>query len=114
MKKMVVILAILVFLASLAYAAECKVSENLKSDDMTKVYGARLVNGIGNVAFGWTEIFFRPGKVVAEGGNPVVGFFRGLGNAVTRTVLGASQVATFWIPGKAVAEIEDCPLCAYK
>ncbi len=114
MKKIALVVLVLIFASSLAYAAECKVCGNLKSKDMTKLYGARLCNGIGNVAFGWTEIFFRPGKVVAGGGNPLVGFFRGLGNAVARTGAGAVEVATFWTPGDSVVLIEDCPLCAYK
>jgi len=114
MKKVLIVLAILVFASSLACAAECKLCANMKSDDMAKVYGSRLCSGVVNTAFGWTEIFFRPGKVVAEGGNPIVGFFRGIGNAITRTAVGAIEVATFWTPGKAVAGLEDCPLCAYK
>ncbi len=114
MKKIVVVVALIMLAASLAYAADCKVCGNLKGSDISRTWGARLGNGICNTAFGWTEIFFRPGKVVAEGGNPIVGFFRGIGNAVTRTGIGAVEVATFWIPGKTVAELEDCPLCAYK
>ncbi len=113
MKKVLLILAIMVFAASFAYA-ECKLCKNIKADDMSKAWGARLCSGLCNVAFGWSEIFFRPGKVVAEGGNLIVGFFRGIGNAITRTGVGAVEVVTFWTPGKAVVDLEDCPLCAYK
>ena len=113
MRKVLVILAVLVFAASFAYA-ECMVCGNLKSDDVTRTVGSRLGNGLSNAAFGWTEIFFRPGKVVAEGGNPLVGFFRGIGNAIARTAGGVVQVATFWTPGESVVKIDDCPMCAYK
>ncbi len=114
MKKALIILAILVFASSLAYAAECKLCGNIKSGDVTKCWGSRLGSGICNTAFGWTEIFYRPGKVVAEGGNPIVGFFRGLGNAIARTGAGAVEIVTFWTPGESVVSIDDCPLCAYK
>ena len=114
MKKVALVLMIAIFAAASAYAAECKICGNLKSDDMAKVYGSRLGNGLGNAAFGWTEIFFRPGKVAAEGGNPIVGFFRGIGNAIARTAGGVVEVATFWTPGESVIMMENCPLCAYK
>lgn len=114
MKKVLIALVILMFAASFAYAAECKLCQNIKSEDLTKAWGARLGSGLCNTAFGWTEIFFRPGKVTAEGGNPVIGFFRGIGNAITRTCVGAVEVATFWTPGDAVVALENCPLCAYK
>ena len=113
MKKLVLVLLVLMFAASSVYA-ECKICCNLKSNDMTKACCSRLGNGLANAALGWSEIFFRPGKVVAAGGNPIVGFFRGLGNAVTRTAVGAVEIATFWTPGESVAKIDDCPLCAYK
>ena len=113
MKKVLVVLAVLMFTASLAYAAECKICSNLNSDDPAKVGGSRIGNGLANGLFGWTEIFFRPGKVSAEGGNPIIGVFRGLGNAITRTVVGATEVVTFWTPGESVASMPDCPLCAY-
>jgi putative exosortase-associated protein (TIGR04073 family) len=114
MRKMLVIIAVVIFASSLAYAAECQVCSGAKSDVPWKAYCYRVGCGLCNAAFGWTEIFFRPGKVVAEGGNPIVGFFRGIGNAITRTAVGTVEVATFWTPGKSVVVMEDCPLCAYK
>lgn len=114
MKKLLFVLLILTFAVSFSYAAECKICGNLKSDAVQNLWGARLCNGIANTAFGWTEIFFRPGKVVAAGGNPIIGFFRGLGNAITRTGAGAVELVTFWTPGESVQVINDCPLCAYK
>ena len=114
MKKTLIILTVLMFAVSLAYATECSLCKNIKSDDVTRACGARLCSGLCNAVFGWTEIFFRPGKVAAEGGNPMVGFFRGIGNAITRTAVGTIEVATFWTPGKSLAHLEDCPICAYK
>lgn len=113
MRKILLIAVIIVFAASFAYA-ECKMCSNLRSNNVTKVWGARLCSGLCNTALGWSEIFFRPGKVVAEGGNGVVGLMRGLGNAVGRTIGGAVEVVTFWVPGDAVVLVEDCPICAYK
>jgi len=114
MKKIAVILAALIFAASFAYAAECNICANMKSDDASKCWGSRLGNGLCNLLLGWSEIFYRPGKVVAEGGNGLVGFFRGVGNALTRTGIGAVEVVTFWTPGATVCQMSDCPLCAFK
>lgn len=113
MKKVLLIAAILLLSASLAFA-ECACCKNQKSDDMTKAWGGRLCSGLCNATLGWTEIFFRPGKVAAEGGNLIVGFFRGVGNAITRTAVGVVEVATFWTPGESVVTVDNCPLCAYK
>lgn len=71
MKKIILVVAILVFATSMAYAGEgCKACCNLKSDNMQTLWGGRICNGLSNVAFGWSEIFFRPGKVAA-GGRPL-------------------------------------------
>lgn len=113
MGRVLLVALALLLVASCAYA-ECMACRNLNSDSATNVVGARLCNGVCNTAFGWTEIFFRPGKVVSAGGNPIVGFFRGLGNAVARTGLGAVELVTFWVPGESLVKIDDCPLCAYR
>ncbi len=118
MKKMLFVLIILVLAASSAYAAvgttECKVCGDLKSDDMGKLCGARIIHGLTNAVLGWSEIFFRPGKAASEGGNLVTGFFTGLGNAIARTGGGVVETVTFWTPGDSVLTIDNCPLCAYK
>lgn len=114
MKKIVVLVVALMFAASLAYAADCSLCGKLKSGDTVNAYGARLCNGLCNGLLGWSEIFFRPGKVAAAGGNPISGFFGGLGNAIIRTGYGVVEVVTFWTPGESIVKIKDCPLCAYK
>ena len=120
MKRLLLLVVVMVFAASFVYAAEgkevkgCGACSNLQSDDMAQRYGARVCNGLCNAALGWSEIFFRPGKVAAAGGNPVVGFFTGLGNAISRTAAGVVEVVTFWTPGNSVVKIDDCPMCAYK
>src|SRR3989338_5762988 len=106
MKKLLIVAIVLLLSSSLAYA-DCMACKNLKSGDMGSVYGARIGNGLSNALLGWSEIFFRPGKVAAEGGNPIVGFFRGIGNAITRTAGGVIEIATFWTPGDSVAMMED-------
>jgi len=113
MKKLLIVVAVIMFAASVAYAADCKICGNLNATDAAQRAGARICNGVCNAAFGWTEIFFRPGKTTSEGGNLLVGFFRGLGNAISRTAGGAVEVATFWTPGESVVKIDNCPLCAY-
>ncbi len=119
MKKILLVMFVVLLSASLAYAAggkvsECKACANAKSSTGASAMGGRLCQGICNTALGWTEIFFRPGKEVAAGNNPLVGFFKGLGNAIARTGAGAVEIVTFWVPGDQVAMIDSCPLCAYK
>jgi putative exosortase-associated protein (TIGR04073 family) len=114
MRGILAAFVIVVFCATAAYASDCGMCANLNDGDIMTVCGARLCSGACNALLGWSEIFFRPGKVVAEGGNPLVGFFRGLGNAVARTVVGMVEIATFWTPGDSVVKMADCPVCAYK
>jgi putative exosortase-associated protein (TIGR04073 family) len=114
MKRVALIAVVIVALAAASAYAECKMCSNMKDSNMMNVMGARLCNGACNALLGWSEIFFRPGLVAAEGGNIIVGFFRGLGNALTRTAVGVVEVATFWTPGDAVAGMSDCPVCSYK
>jgi putative exosortase-associated protein (TIGR04073 family) len=108
------VVVVVMALAASAYAADCNMCSNLKDSNSMNVMGARLCNGTCNALFGWSEIFFRPGMVASEGGNIVVGFFRGIGNAITRTAVGVVEVATFWTPGDSVASISDCPICGYR
>ncbi len=118
MRKVLLLLFVVVLAVSCAYAAEeksgCWACSNLKSDNIHTVYGARICNGLSNTALGWSEIFFRPGKLVSAGENPVVAFLKSLGNAIGRTGAGVVELVTFWMPGESVVKIDDCPICSYK
>lgn len=118
MRKALFLVLVMVLAASGVYADEgesaCKWCADLKSTDMKTFYGARIGNGLCNTVLGWSEIVFRPGKLVSAGENPVVAFVRSLGNAIARTGAGALELATFWTPGESVVTISDCPFCTFK
>ena len=117
MKKVMLVMLVVLMSASLAYAAagsRFQAFTNAQSGTGTTAMGGRICQGICNVALGWTEIFFRPGKEVAAGKGPIEGIFKGLGNALVRTGAGAVEVVTFWVPGDQVATSDSCPLCTYK
>ena len=115
MRKVLMVVLVVLMTSSFAYAmTDCKVCENLKSGTPATAIGTRLVHGIANAGFGGTELFFRPGKVSAGGGNPIIGFVQGIGNTVMRTGVGVLEVATFWVPGDPIVTMESCPLCAYR
>ena len=60
--------------------------------------GGKLKFGLRNVLAGWTEIFREPVEAHKAGENVVVGFGRGVWNAVGQTVGGVIDVVTFPIP----------------
>ncbi len=62
--------------------------------------GTKLGRGVVNVATGWVEI---PKQSVIGGKENGVlggfgGFFKGIGLGVARTLAGAFEIATFWVP----------------
>lgn len=66
--------------------------------------GKKLGRGIGNLAFGWIEIF-KGIQDVGKEHDPVAavtwGPIYGIGNAVGRTAAGVYEIATFPIPAPA-------------
>ncbi len=62
--------------------------------------GAKLGRGVLNTATGWGEIpkqtFIGSKEEGVLGG--VEGFFKGIGLGVARTLSGAFEIATFWVP----------------
>lgn len=104
MKKLV--LALILVLVCVPLVCAGTLNENTKSTDYGTATGSKLVRGVANTAFGWTELFFRPGKLIAEGDHPVVAVLKGLGNSITRTTVGALEAVTCWIPGNSV-EVMD-------
>ena len=62
--------------------------------------GTKLGRGVVNAATGWGEI---PKQTVVGSNNGgflggVGGFFKGIGFAVARSVVGGYEIATFWAP----------------
>lgn len=114
MKKFVLVLLFVLVCVPLVFAAT--LNENTKSTDYGTATGSKLVRGVANVAFGWTELFFRPGKLIAQGDHPVVAVLKGIGNSVARTTVGALEVATCWVPGTSseVLAIQGNPMDVVK
>jgi len=74
----------------------------------------RLVRGVANTAFGWTELLVRPVASVNAGGSLILGIGKGVGHAVTRTTRGISELLTFWTPKGPRGYLtfaKDCPVC---
>ena len=105
MKKIwVVAVMILVAVAPLGFANS--VCESVDSPEYLKAAGAKLVRGIGNVAFSWVEFFRQP--IISE--NKWEGVSKGIGYTVLRTLSGAVEAATFFVPGAEVpAPSPTCP-----
>ncbi len=58
----------------------------------------KLVYGVKNVLFGWTELFTQPYEDAQNGENIFMGIGKGVWNAVGQTVGGALHLVTFPIP----------------
>lgn len=114
MKKLALVLLFVLVCVPLVCAGT--LNENTKSTDYGTATGAKLVRGVSNVAFGWTELFFRPGKLISQGDHPVVAVLKGIGNTVSRTTVGALEAVTCWIPGNSteVLDIKDNPMDVVK
>ncbi len=104
MKKLVLLAIFVLVCVPLVCAAT--LDENTKSNDYGTATGAKLVRGVSNAAFGWTELFFRPGKLIAQGDNPVVAGLKGVGNSISRTVVGALEAVTCFVPGNSVEVLD--------
>jgi putative exosortase-associated protein (TIGR04073 family) len=62
--------------------------------------GEKLGRGLQNGTLGWTELVARPQAEVQAKGAPglVKGLLDGVAYGTIRTVTGAAEVATFWLP----------------
>ena len=75
-----------------------------------------FVRGLGNALFGWSELIFRPIKMMNNGENIITAVTVGIGNSLERTGSGVVDLLTFWNPNKGgdIALAKDCPICALK
>ena len=105
MKKVFVLLvAMLVAWAPMSFANWA--CDAVGSDVYLKAAGGKLLRGIGNVAVGWVELVRQP--MVVE--NKWEGVSKGIGYTVLRTLSGAVEAATFFVPGAEVpAPSPTCP-----
>ena len=79
--------------------------------------GNTLVRGATNTLLGWTELIRQPADEVKSGGNVITGLAKGVGQGVTRTLEGAAEVLTFWVPKSKTGYLHfahDCPVCMGK
>ena len=100
-------------------AAMCPVCA--KADDQSVSYpghaGSTLVRGAANTVLGWTELIRQPVNEVKGGGNVFTGVAKGVGQGVKRTLEGAAEVLTFWVPkvkGNYLHIADNCPICMGK
>ena len=94
----------------------CGRISNPQTDYPTKA-GTTLLRGATNTLFGWTEIIRQPAQEAKAGGNVATGLYHGITQGVARTVGGAGEMLTFWMPkvqDKYLHFNKDCPLCMGK
>lgn len=77
--------------------------------------GTLLARGAANMLLGWTEMIRQPAQEAKEGHSAFTGIGKGVNRSVKRTLSGAGELLTFWMPrdrsGRATTFAEDCPLC---
>ena len=106
--KRIVFAAFLIslLLASTQAFAACNCADKVTSDNYAVRAPARLIHGVINLGFGWTELLTEPyTSVKNDGQNVVDGIFDGLGNSIYYSALGAWDIVTFWFPGKGGKDI---------
>jgi putative exosortase-associated protein (TIGR04073 family) len=110
MKKVLVLLvAMLIAFAPLSFANWA--CESAGSDIYLKAAGGKLLRGIGNAAFGWTELIRQP--MIQE--NKWEGVSRGVGHAILRTLSGAVEAVTCLVPKANIPAVEPvCPTDMFK
>lgn len=97
-----------VFSFHFAYAKEVShpVCIERHSDDYPTASMAKLICGVSDVGFGWTEIFWYPTVSQNKVGGALLGPFRMIGRMAT----GAGELLTFWVPKFAIKKLT--PECA--
>ena len=104
--KRVFFLAIVMVVALTPLAFANPVCDAVGSSNYAKATGAKLVRGIGNVAFSWVELFRQP--IIVE--NKWEGVGKGFVQTGVRAVAGAAEVATAIIPGAKIPQPNpSCP-----
>lgn len=113
MKKAIALVVImLVACAPMTFAADAgggtdAVCKWAASDSYPTAALGRLLRGVSNAGFGWIELFRQP--TIAE--NKWEGFSKGVVHTVGRTLFGAIEAVTFFLPGVKVPEQSPaCPL----
>ncbi len=88
-----------------------------KANDDSSPYaahaGGTLLRGAFNTLLGWTELFNQPIQAHKNGENVAGGLVKGVGYTIRRTLQGAGEVLTFWVPnhgGKYYHIAQNCPM----
>ena len=106
-----VVLFLCVTLISPSAFAMGDMKANVTSDNYAVRAPSRLLHGIVNAGLGWTQLIYEPiHSVRAENQNLGQGILDGLAQTVYFSVLGAWDIATFWVPGPGGKEMA-APAC---
>jgi len=105
MKKAIALAVVmLVACAPMSFAADA-VCNWAASDNYAAAATGKLLRGVENAGFGWVELFRQP--TINE--NKWEGASKGILYTLTRTLAGAAEAATFFVP--AVKIPEQSPAC---
>ena len=98
---------------------QCPICAKANSEQATysQKASSTLVRGATNTLLGWTELIRQPADEVKSGGNVITGLAKGVGQGLTRTLEGAAEILTFWVPKSKTGYLRfahDCPVCMGK
>lgn len=112
-----VMFMLLVLCSSSARAtSESEMLARVTNDNWSVRAPWRFLHGIVNLGLGWTELLVEPYKSVRfQGENIAQGVTDGFAEALYYSVAGIWDLATFWVPGQAGANIavRDCVMKTY-
>ena len=118
--KIITLVLLYIFLRAAGAYAECdicKAANQQTSSHYLDFTGARLLQGVTNVAFSWLELGLQPVKASAQakkGECPfnvgLAGAAHGLGSAGYRIVEGSGEILTAFWPQRVLAPAE-CEVC---
>jgi len=102
MKRILVAVAIVLMAAQPAWAARLAIHESAESPEYGRKFGGMIGRGVVNGLTGFVDILVNLVNETRDGPplvGTLVGVSKGVGCGVLRTLSGAVDLTTFWVPG---------------
>jgi len=97
----VVLCPLVIFQVFAAFADELKTVENSSAQEVVSGMAGKAGRGVANLATGWLEFPKQIYETAAQDGTAqaiFLGPLKGIGMTVLRTLAGAGELATFFVP----------------
>ena len=97
----VVLCSLVIFQVFTAFADELKTVENSSAQEVVSGMAGKAGRGVANLATGWLEFPKQIYETAAQDGTAqaiFLGPLKGIGMTVLRTLAGAGELATFFVP----------------